>query len=76
MANVAMDVPIRCNATSKMLVGALKCRMVFTRMREEYTPLVNYNEETVRETKKVGVLVRHWDNAIAFVHLVGFVKPL
>lgn len=45
---------------------------MFTRIREEYTTLVNYFEETVRETKRVGPLREtDYDNVIAFVHFVG-----
>ena len=54
MANVPLDVSTRWNATYKLLEGALKYRLVFTRMAEEYAPYGNYFDEKVRDTKIVG----------------------
>ncbi|CAM8979771.1 unnamed protein product [Rhodiola kirilowii] len=55
MSNIPMDVPTRWNSTYKMLEGAFKYKVVFSRMNDED---VNFRAYFNEEVKKDGVFVK------------------
>ncbi|KAL9679363.1 hypothetical protein QQ045_017221 [Rhodiola kirilowii] len=55
MSNIPMDVPTRWNSTYKMLEGAFKYKVVFSRMNDDD---VNFRAYFNEEVKKDGVFVK------------------
>ncbi|CAM8900102.1 unnamed protein product [Rhodiola kirilowii] len=55
MSNIPMDVPTRWNSTYKILEGAFKYKVVFSRMNDED---VNFRAYFNEEVKKDGMFVK------------------